>query len=82
MGRTGGRRWRRLVEQVLREDGDTCWLCGGPGATSGDHVIPVSVDPDLEFDRGNVRPAHVGCNKRRGARPIGIARKVNTSRAW
>ena len=83
MSRIGGSRWRRLVAQVLEEDGDICWLCGKPGATSGDHVIPVSVAPDLELDRGNVRMAHERCNKRRGARPAIVqAPRVRTSRRW
>ena len=82
MSRIGGRRWRRLLAQVLDEDGDTCWLCGKPGATSGDHVIPVSIRPDLEFARDNVRPAHLRCNLRRGDRPIGRAVRVPTSRPW
>jgi 5-methylcytosine-specific restriction endonuclease McrA len=82
VSRIGGRRWRRLLAQVLDEDGDICWLCGKPGATSGDHVIPVSVRPDLEFERWNVRPCHVRCNTRRGNRPVRPAPRVPTSRPW
>ena len=60
-----------------------CWLCGKPGATSGDHVVPVSVAPELEFDRENVRPAHLSCNKRRGDAPaVTRAPRVPTSRRW
>ena len=83
MSRIGGHRWRKLLAQVLEEDGDICWLCGKPGATSGDHVVPVSVDPSMEFDRDNVRPAHLSCNKRRGDRPATHrAPRIATSRAW
>ena len=83
MSRIGGHRWRKLLAQVLEEDGDICWLCGKPGATSGDHVVPVSVAPELEFDRENVRPAHLSCNKRRGDRPATRrAPRIATSRAW
>ena len=83
MSRIGGHRWRKLLAQVLEEDGDVCWLCGKPGATSGDHVVPVSVAPELEFDRDNVRPAHLRCNKRRGDAPaVRHAPRYPTSRPW
>jgi len=81
MSRIGGHRWRKIVREVLAES-DTCWLCGQPGADSGDHVIPVSVRPDLELVRSNVRPAHLVCNQRRGTAPVGVPRRIRTSRAW
>lgn len=81
MSRMGGSRWTRLVREVLAED-DVCWLCGRAGADSGDHVIPVSVRPDLEYIRDNVRPAHLLCNKKRGAKPVGVPPRTHTSRRW
>lgn len=81
MSRIGGHRWRKIVREVLAES-DTCWLCGQPGADSGDHVIPVSVRPDLELIKSNVRPSHLICNQRRGTAPVGVPRRIRTSRAW
>lgn len=57
--RGGGRRWRRLLEQVFITKGDTCWICGHTGADSGGHVLPVKTHPHLEYDPDNVRPEHL-----------------------
>lgn len=81
MTRIGGHRWRQIVRAVL-EESDVCHLCGRPGADSGDHLVPVSVRPDLEMVIDNVRPAHLICNQRRGTAPIGIPRPLRTSRVW
>lgn len=56
--RTGGRRWRTLVAYILTRDHGICWLCGHPGADTGDHIRPIHTHPHLEFDPTNVRAAH------------------------
>lgn len=74
MQRLTGRRWMRIRAAVLR--GAThCTICGEPldwqarpmstRAPSVDHITPVSQGGTN--DPSNLRPAHHGCNSRRGA---------------
>jgi 5-methylcytosine-specific restriction endonuclease McrA len=66
------RAWRTLVAQVVAEE-PYCWLqlegCAG-ASTTGDHVIPVTVQPELAMERANVRGACWPCNDKRGNLPI------------
>lgn len=73
-----GPKWLRLRADVLAAS-TICHLCGRPGATEVDHLIPASVAPDLRYDPANLRPAHQSCNRRRGAGPVDASR---TSRRW
>ncbi|WP_370325282.1 HNH endonuclease [Euzebya sp.] len=88
-GRTGAA-YRRLREQVRREEGTRCWLCplpidlslkyhGGPGdmSFSLDHVVPLEQGGSL-LDRSNARAAHLDCNRKRRDN---IA-QPKTSRKW
>lgn len=55
----------RLLAVVLEVYGDTCHLCGRPGADSADHLTPRSRYGLDTLD--NTRPAHnTPCNSRRG----------------
>lgn len=81
-GRTG-RPWRRIRAQVLAAS-NICWLCGKPGATTVDHVVPVSKlphDHPLVRDPANLRPAHTSCNSARGNRTT-KGPTLPTSRRW
>lgn len=82
MGRTMTRRWSVLRAQVLMEENGICHLCGRPGADSGDHLIPVSVAPELEYVRENVRAAHLTCNKQRGTNPVPQRTALVTTEDW
>lgn len=79
-GRTG-RPWLRARARVLRAS-DICWICGLPGSTTVDHVIPVAHLPEndpLLRDPVNLRPAHSWCNSSRGT---GTRNADHTSRQW
>lgn len=64
----GGRAAAAWSAAVLRKYGTRCVL-NLPGctrvATEADHIVPRSVDPSLEFDVDNGRPACVSCNRKR-----------------
>lgn len=34
------RNWRQLSETVIRRDKGICYICGGKGADTADHIIP------------------------------------------
>ena len=82
--RGGSRPWRRKVTQVIRRDSGICHLCGQPGATSADHLIPVAHGGSDNLD--NLAAAHPHCNRVRGKRPIATARAElqpdNTGWQW
>ena len=82
MARIGGRRWRRLVQRVLAEEGGICGLCGLPGANSGDHKTPVSIWPEGEFVRENVMATHLRCNQQRGTKPLRPSVAIKSNQAW
>jgi 5-methylcytosine-specific restriction endonuclease McrA len=66
--------WRRLRDQVVRED-PWCWLrldvCTGRSQTA-DHLVPVIDRPDLALERTNLRGACHACNSKRKAKPLDI----------
>ncbi|WP_282939140.1 HNH endonuclease [Corynebacterium auriscanis] len=68
MTRWGGRKIGALRSQVLAAHGTVCHLCGMPGATSIDHIIPRAAGGDDSLS--NLRPAHTSCNSARGAQPL------------
>ena len=91
-GRTG-RPYVRARKRCL-ELSQVCWICGSaidltitdrkdPGYPTADHVIPVSMlpanDPRLNSVY-NLRPAHMGCNSKRGAAKE--QPKLKLSRNW
>lgn len=60
--------WRKLSAKVV-EAQPTCRIqlpgCTGVSET-GDHIIPVSIRPDLALVESNVQGACFNCNTKRG----------------
>lgn len=81
-GQLNHRAWRRLRDQVVREE-PFCQLRLSGFCTirsqTGDHIVPVSVRPDLKFVRSNVRGACHACNRRRGNLPLPVVRAQTTT---
>ena len=63
----GGRKASQFVALCLSTYGTTCWLCGLPGATTADHVIPRARGGAV-YELLNLAPAHKSCNESRGKR--------------
>lgn len=60
--------WAALKRYVIARDKGICWICGKPGATSADHIIPRSKG-GIDHP-SNLRAAHWTCNNRRGAHVV------------
>lgn len=58
-----GRHALQMTALCLVTYGRTCHLCGQPGATTADHVIPRSKGGSDDIT--NLRPAHHWCNGQR-----------------
>lgn len=77
-----GRPWTRLKRRIIRRDGGICHLCGNPGADTADHLIPWAFGgTDAP---SNLKAAHIDCNRKRGPRPIEVARAelTQTTQGW
>lgn len=72
MPKRTGRPWQRRKARIIRRDHGICHLCGKPGADTADHLVPWSLG-GTDHDT-NLAAAHVDCNRRRGNRPIEVAR--------
>jgi len=83
-----GRKVGQARAALLSMYGDTCWLCGQPGARTVDHVVPRQFGGTDMLD--NLRLAHFGCNVGRGNRTRHAKRTrvltpstpARNSRAW
>jgi len=57
--------------RILRRDGFICYYCGGD-ADQVDHVIPISVAPELVVNAENAVACCKPCNTSKGNRPQGL----------
>ena len=88
MARTDDAVYRRNRE-ALRAKRLPCWLCGQPIrydlkapeplSFSADHVDPVALGG---HNHGELRAAHLGCNKKRGKKRREDTAILKTSREW
>ena len=88
MSRTGNRDYRARRAKVLAAN-DVCWLCGqwidpllthpDPMSGTADHVTPIAKGG---HNLGALMPAHLACNKRRGAKDADDVRYNPTSEQW
>jgi 5-methylcytosine-specific restriction endonuclease McrA len=76
-----GRRSTEYVALTLETYGTICWLCGLPGATSADHIIPRSKGGAV-YDLQNLGPTHRRCNEARGNRPPDLYLMIHDGSAW
>lgn len=53
-----------------------------PYAWEPDHVVPVSINPDLELDLNNIKASHARCNRSRGDGTNGENELGMRSRIW
>lgn len=63
----GGRKAQQYVQLTLDTFGRTCALCGLPGATTANHIIPRAKGGAV-YVLANLEPAHKSCNESLGAR--------------
>lgn len=75
-----GRPWRRIQQAVLQRD-PICTICRQQPSTTADHIVPLSVRPDLAHDMSNLRGACLSCNSRGGARLTNAKRKQRNIQA-
>jgi 5-methylcytosine-specific restriction endonuclease McrA len=68
--RTGNnsQRWKTMRAQVIAAE-PVCHWCHEKPSTEADHVIPMAIAPELEFERSNLVGACTTCNRSRGSRP-------------
>jgi 5-methylcytosine-specific restriction endonuclease McrA len=61
-----GSGWTRISRLVLERDHHICHICGLPGATTVDHLVPRAHGGDSS-DTDLLAAAHRSCNSRRVA---------------
>ena len=89
-------RWPYIRAQAWNRDKKVravCHICGEPidyfvppsstpDSYEPDHLIPVSLRPDLELDLTNIAPSHRRCNRQRGDGTNGTNAIGERSRKW
>ena len=63
----------RKNRAIILQGNPNCALCGGGGADTADHIIPFDAGGGHEVE--NLRPAHLKCNSKAGAKYINQKRQ-------
>ena len=90
---SGWPRVRALAWQRDLKARAVCHICGKPidyfakpsttpDSYEPDHIIPVSIRPDLELDLANIKASHMKCNRMRGNGTKGTKDIGMNSREW
>lgn len=87
--RDRGASWKKKRDKIIEEN-DLCFLCGelvdkdavapDPTSPSIEHLIPYSDGGSDDLD--NLALSCLGCNMKRGTKPIDEVRFTPTSRVW
>jgi hypothetical protein len=95
MARTADRTYLRK-RAALKRKRLPCWLCGKPIDYSLPYIDPITGTPDPRTfsadhvdpvanggaNDGELRAAHLGCNKKRGRKSREATAILKTSREW
>lgn len=76
-GRPDSRKWERVRRLALDRDGWRCTKCGSAGRLEVHHIIPVHVDPSLQYELSNCATLCISCHVRAHRRPLSAG-----ARAW
>lgn len=89
-----GATWKKLCAMTYDAKGDVCGICGHPGSSDTDHIIPKSLRPDLAEELSNLQPAHgatgrcyrcdpeYGRNCNREKATMGVEEMITTTEDW
>lgn len=87
-----GQAYRVARARLRREAPAVCALCGkgidldlprtDPMAWSCDHIIPVSVAPELAEDFNNLQPSHNRCNSKKSNKVRNLESTKKKPRVW
>src|SRR3954453_5249568 len=70
------RKRRAMVLSASR----VCHICGGPGATTVDHVVPL--DRGGRSTLANLKPAHSYCNAGKREREMASGPRISPKKGW
>ena len=67
------RKYKEVRLKALARDGYVCYYCGAENKDMTiDHIIPISVAPELAIDIENMVTACKPCNSSKGSRSQGV----------